>query len=286
MNACRNTLKPVAFTLTLLMTAILSGCGGGSDDGGAAAAAAAASSAAAGPIGADCVGASCVSLGTAANYAILAKSAVSTVPSSVVTGNVGISPASRTFLTGWSLISEPTDTYFTSAQVAAPGKLYAADNVGGSTSVNLTTAIADMETAYTAAAGMAPAGGGLITACPGAASFGGLTIVAGVYTCVPQVLIPTGTILTLNGTATDVWVFQMAGGFNQSAATRVNLTGGALPQNVFWQSATTVTIGTTAVMQGVILSKTNIVLGAGATETGRLLAQTAITLNANTITKP
>lgn len=273
------TLKPVAFTLTLLMAAILSGCGGG---GGAGVG----STTAAGPIGAACTGASCVSLGTAGNYAILAKTAVTTVPSSVVTGNVGISPASRTFLTGWTLVTEPTDTYFTSAQVAAPGKLYAADNAGGSTSVDLTTAVGDMQTAYTAAAGKAPAGGGLVTACPGAGSFGGLILAAGVYTCTPQVLIPAGTILTLNGTATDVWVFQMAGGLNQAAATQVKLTGGALPQNVFWQSATTVTIGTTALMQGVILSQTDIVLGAGATENGRLLAQTAVTLNANTITRP
>lgn len=284
MNAYRNTLKPVAVTLTLLMTAILGGCGGGGS--GAVVVVPAAASAAAGPVGAVCSGAACVSLGTSANYAILAKSAISTVPGSVVTGNVGLSPASRTFLTGWSLIAEPTDTYFTSAQVAAPGKLYAADNVGGSTSVDLTTAIGDMQTAYTAAAGKAPAGGGLITACPGAGNFGGQTLAAGVYTCTPQVLIPAATILTLNGTATDVWVFQMAGGLSQAANTQVNLTGGALAKNVFWQSATTVTIGVGALMQGVILSQTDIVLGAGATENGRLMAQTAVTLNANTITKP
>ena len=286
MNAYNNTLKPVAFTLTLLMAALLGGCGGGGGGGAIAVVVPPAVAAAAGPVGAACAGASCVSLGTAANYAILAKTAISTVPASVVTGNVGISPASRTFLTGWSLVAEPTDTYFTSTQVVAPGKLYAADNVGGTTSVDLTTAIGNMQTAYTAAAGKAPAGGGLITACPGAGNFGGLTLAAGVYTCVPQVLIPAGTILTLNGTATDVWVFQMAGGLSQAAATQVQLTGGALAKNVFWQSATTVTIGATALMQGVILSQTDIVLGAGATENGRLLAQTAVTLNANTITKP
>ena len=95
-------------------------------------------------MGSVCKGAACVSLGQAANYAILAKSGVSSVPSSVVTGNVGLSPKARIGLTGWSLISEPTDTYFTSAQVAAPGKLYAADNVGGTTSADLTTAVGNM----------------------------------------------------------------------------------------------------------------------------------------------
>jgi hypothetical protein len=39
---------------------------------------------------------------------------------------------------------------------------------------------------------------------PRAGSFGDLTLVAGVYTCTPQVLIHAGTILIINGTATDV----------------------------------------------------------------------------------
>jgi hypothetical protein len=274
MNKFESVKNPILWSTTILLGAILAGCGGG---GGGP-------SIGLGPIGSACSGASCVNLGTAGNYVILGQTGVSTVPNSVVTGNIGLSPAARTFLTGWSLVSEPTDTSFGSAQVT--GRLFAADNVGGTTSVDLTTAVANMGTAYTAAAGLAPAGGGLTTACPGAGSFGGLTIAAGVYNCTPQVLIPTGTILTLNGSATDVWVFQMAGGLNQAAATQVQLTGGALAQNVFWQSASTVTIGATALMQGVILSQTNIVMGAGATENGRLLAQTAVTLNQNTVTQP
>ena len=271
--------QPMIWSMTVLLAAILAGCGG-SGDGIPGTTTNTGSSL----HGSVCTGASCVNLGTAANYVILAQTGVSSVPNSVVTGNVGLSPAARTFLTGWSLISEPTDTYFTSAQVT--GKLYAADQVGGTTSVDLTTAVGDMGTAYTAAAGMAPAGGGLTTPCPGAGSFGGLTIAPGVYTCTPQVLIPTGTNVTLNGTATDVWVFQMAGGLSQAAATQVILSGGALAKNVFWQSATTVTIGATAKMQGVILGKTNIVLGTGATENGRLLAQTAVTLDQDTVTQP
>ena len=268
MNKFESIKKPIVWSTTLLLAAILAGCGGSVGSSS--------TSAGSGATGATCSGTSCVNLGTAANYAILAKTAGSTVPNSVVTGNVGVSPAARTFLTGWSLITEPTDTYFTSAQVT--GKLYAADQVGGTTSSDLTTAVGDMQTAYTAAAGL-PGG-----ACPGSGNFGGQTIVAGVYTCTAQVLIATD--VTLSGSATDVFVFQMAGGLNQSAATKVILTGGVLPQNVFWQSATTVTVGTTAVMQGVILGKTNISFGANSTEKGRLLAQTAVTLNQTTVTQP
>ncbi|MDD4977618.1 MAG: ice-binding family protein [Gallionella sp.] len=277
MNTSNKFVKPLLWSSTVLLAAVLSACGGSSSGGAAA-------GPGLGAVGAVCSGASCVNLGAAGKYAILAKTNVSTVPNSVVTGNVAVSPAARTFLTGWSLITEPTDTSFGSAQVS--GRLFAADNVGGTTSVNLTTAVGDMGTAYTAAVGLAPAGGGLITACPGAGAFGGLTLAAGVYKCTPAVGIAAATNLTLNGTATDVWVFQMAGGYTQAAATQVILTGGALPQNVFWVSAATVTVGATAVMQGVVLSQTNIVMGAGSTVNGRLLAQTAVTLNQTTVTQP
>jgi hypothetical protein len=230
----------------------------------------------------------CVNLGSAANYAILTKTGVSTVPPSVVTGNVGVSPAARTYLTGWTLIAEPTDTYNTSTQVTAPGKLYAADMVGGTTIADLGAAVLDMGTAYTAAAAMAPAGGGLMTACPGVGAFSdiniGAALGAGVYTCAVDVTIPGN--LTLNGSASDVWVFQITGKLSQASATQVLLTGGALAKNVFWQVADVVTVGTTAHMQGVILAKTNIAMQTGSSVNGRLLAQTAVTLDAATVTAP
>jgi hypothetical protein len=87
----------------------------------------------------------------------------------------------------------------------------------------------------------------------------------------------------LNGGANDVWIFQIAGGVTQASAARVMLTGGALAENVFWQVAGIVAIGTTAHMEGVVLSQTAITLATGATANGRLLAQTAVTLAGNTI---
>jgi hypothetical protein len=98
--------------------------------------------------------------------------------------------------------------------------------------------------------------------------------------------IATGTNLVLSGSATDVWVIKTTGSVTQAAATQVQLTGGALAKNVFWQVAGSVDIGTTALMQGVILGQTLINMQAGATENGRLLAQTAVTLNQNTVTAP
>ena len=147
MNRFGSLFKPLIWSTALLLAAFAAGCG---DDNNSAPAPDA--SAGAGPTGGACVGAACVSLGAAANYVILAKSGVSTVPSSAVTGNVGLSPAAGSFLTGWSETADGAPvTYSTSAQVVAPGKLYAANYTGGTTSADLTAAVGDMETAHTAA---------------------------------------------------------------------------------------------------------------------------------------
>ena len=283
MNRFASSFKPLMWFTAVLLAAGVAGCGGGDGSG---------IGTGLGPTGAICVGAGCVPLGTAANYVILAKSGVSTIPNSAVTGNVGLSPAARGFLTGWSLISEPADRSFGSAQVVAPGRLFAADNVGGTTSVDLTTAVGDMETAYTTANGLAPAGGGDPaaggTACPGTGALGTLTLTPGVYTCTTTVSIATGTNVTLFGAG--VYVIRTTQGITQASGTQVILTGGAVAQNVFWVPALTVNIvgtaGATTKMAGVILAKTDITVGTNATVNGRLLAQTAVNLDQATVTQP
>lgn len=270
--------KPLMWLTALLLAALVAGCGG-THDGVPSTGTGAGS----GPVGSTCTGASCVNLGTAANYAILAKTGVSTVPNSVVTGNVGLSPAARTFLTGWSLITEPTDTYFTSAQVT--GKLYAADQVGGTTSVDLTTAVGNMQTAYTDAAGRTVSsaattdvGSGTLTS----QTFNSVGPVT-VYEWGSAVTIPTD--LTISGSATDVFILKVAGTLNMAAAKNVILVG-VLPQNIFWQVSGAVTIGANAHFEGIILGKTSITFGNLSSINGRLLAQTAVILDATTVTHP
>lgn len=229
------------------------------------------------------IGQAPVVLGTAGNYAILAKTGVSTVPSSVVTGNVGVSPAARTSLTGWSQTAAPdaSDTFSTSAQVVAPFKLYAAD-YAVPTPANLTTAVGNMETAYTDAAGRTATSAA--TTNVGAGTLTSLTLTPGVYEWGSAVTIPTD--LTLNGSATDVWIFKVAGTLNMAAAKNVILTGGALPKNVFWQVSGAVTIGANTHFEGIILGQTGITFGNLASINGRLLAQTAVVLDATTVTQP
>ena len=220
-----------------------------------------------------------VNLGTAGNFAILAKSGISTVPSSVVTGDIGVSPIDHTAITGFSETADASNTFSTSAQVT--GKIYAADYTAPTPS-NMTTAVSDMETAYTDAAGRTlPRETEL-----GAGEIGGLTLVPGLYKWGTGVSISTN--VTLSGSATDVWIFQIAGNLTQASATRVTLAGGALPKNIFWQvgGGAGADIGTTAHFEGIVLSQTLVAMKTGASANGRLLAQTAVTLDQNTVTKP
>jgi len=217
-----------------------------------------------------------VNLGSAINYVILAKSGISTVPTSAVTGNIAVSPQAATYITGFSLIADSTNTFSTSTQVI--GRVYASDYAVPTPS-NLTTAVDDMMTAFTDAAGRAPN----VTEL-GAGDIGGMTLTPGVYKWSSGVTIPTD--LTLTGTATSVWIFQIAQDLSMSSAKNIVLEGGALPENVFWEVAGAVDLGTTAQFEGVILCQTAIVVETGASVDGRLLAQMNVSLASSTVTEP
>ncbi|MDO8262716.1 MAG: ice-binding family protein [Gallionella sp.] len=273
MNKLNSISKPLMWSTTILMAAIVAGCGGG--DG--------VPSTTITQPGTVCTGASCVNLGTAGNYAILANTGIHTDANpSVITGNIATGPGvTSTAITGFALNLPAASPYSTSTQVS--GKVYAYD-YALPTPTEVNTASLDMGTAYTAAAGMATAGGGLVTACPGVGDLSGLTIAPGVYTCGVDILINTD--VTLSGNATDVWVFKTTGTLAQAAATNVVLGGTALPQNVFWQVAGAVTVGSTANFKGIILGQTAVAFGNASSINGRVLAQTAVTLDATTVTQP
>jgi hypothetical protein len=217
-----------------------------------------------------------VNLGSAADFVILSKSGISTVPISVITGNIGVSPIEAAAITGFSLTADATNEFSTSAQIT--GKVYAS-NYASPTPSNLTTAISDLETAYTDAAGRAADYTELYSG-----DISGKTLTAGVYKWGTGVLINTD--VTLHGDANDVWIFQIAEGITQAEGMNIILTGGAQAKNIFWQAAETVSIGANAHFEGIIISQTNISLGNGASINGRLLAQTAVTLNASTVVGP
>jgi len=183
-----------------------------------------------------------VLLGTAGNYVILAETKISNVPTSAITGDIAISPAAESYLTGF--------------------------------------VITDLGTAYTDAAGRPTPD--FLELNTGA--IGGLTLHPGLYKWTGDVGISSD--LTLTGNVNGVWIFQISGNLAESNGTKVFLSGGALPKNIFWQVAGAVTLGTTSHFEGIILSQTAIILQTGASVNGRLLAQSAVVLDGNAVTKP
>jgi len=216
-----------------------------------------------------------VDLGTSGNYVILAKTAINNNPTSAITGDLGLSPAATSYITGFALTN--ATGYATAAEVT--GKIYAAD-MADPTPTNLTTAVENMITAYNDAAGrLSPDFLEL-----GTGNIGGLTLVPGLYKWTNTVTLPSD--VTISGGENDVWIFQIAQDLTASNGVNVTLTGGAQAKNIFWQLAGTATFGTTSHFEGIILSMTGITFQTGASFKGRALAQTAVVLDANIVTKP
>lgn len=223
-------------------------------------------------------GPSPVSLGTAGSFAILAKTGVSTTGATAIVGDIGLSPSAATFITGFDLILDSTNTFSTSSLVT--GKIYASDYAPPTPS-SMTTAISDMETAFTDAAGRSlPDFTELY-----AGDISGQTLTPGLYKWGTGVLI-TDVGVTLSGGADAVWIFQIGEDLTVNNSAIVTLIGGAQAKNIFWQVAGQATLGTAVNFKGIILSQTLISLNTGAVMSGRALAQTEVTLDATQLTAP
>lgn len=216
-----------------------------------------------------------VNLGTADSFAILAGSAITNVPTSVISGNVGLSPAAGGNYSG-----------LTQAEVT--GIIYAVDGFGPGGSVNnpglLTTAKNDLTAAYTDAAGRTGA-----TVLAGADNqLGGQTLTPGVYSFshATTANLTAASPLTLSGDG--VFIFQASSDLITASASRINLINGAQACNVFWTVPSSASsIGSNSFFVGTIMAYSSINLVTGANVQGRVLARiSAVTLDHNTITRP
>ena len=215
-----------------------------------------------------------VLLGAAGDYVILAKSGIANVPTSMITGNLGISPAAGSSVTGLPLTR--AGAFWTSAQVT--GEIFSADN-DPPTPINLGVAVGAMQAAYTDAAGRPNP-----ILNMGNGSIGGLTLAPGLYKWTSTVNIATDLVLA--GGANDRWIFQVTGDLTLSAAKKMTLSGGAQAKNIVWQVAGMVDFGTTSQSEGIVLAQTKITLETGASINGRLMAQTAVNVAGAAVTAP
>jgi hypothetical protein len=219
-----------------------------------------------------------VLLGGAANYVILAGAGVSTVPDSIVTGDIGVSPAALSYATGFGLTLNPAGTNATSTQVT--GLMYAADMPPAADA--LTTATTDRTTAYNDAFGRSTTDAAKLNVGDG--DIGGETFTTGTHTWTSAVTI--NSTITIDGSADDVFIFQISKGLIVADTVKVLLNGGALASNIFWQVAESVEFGTTSHIEGIILAATDVTFKTDSTFNGRVLAGTFVALQSATITQP
>jgi len=226
-----------------------------------------------------------VILGTAGDFVILAKSGISTVPASAITGDIGVSPITGASMTGFSEIKDSSGKMATSGQVT--GTMFAAD-YNAPTPVKMTAAVSDMETAYTDAAGRPNEVAARINLGAGIVGgvFGGMTapLTPGVYTWGSDVNVADDIYFA--GEADSVFILQISGNVAVASGKKFFLVGGALAKNIFFQVAGFVTAGTTSHLEGIFLVATKAVFETGSSLNGRILTQTAVTLDAATITMP
>ena len=199
-----------------------------------------------------------VNLGTANAFAVLGGSTVTNTGSSVLNGDLGVSPGT-----------------------ALPG--FGPATINGATHANDAVAAkaqSDLTTAYNVAAGQTPA------TDKSGQNLGGQHLAAGAYAFSSDALL-TGT-LTLDGggDANAQFVIMITSALTTASNSSVVLTGGASPCNVYWQVGSSATLGTTTAFQGNLMALTSIAAQNGATINGRLLARNgAVTLDNNVISR-
>jgi hypothetical protein len=214
-----------------------------------------------------------VPLGSAARFAILSNSAITNIPTSAITGDVGISPGARAAITA---LSNPEVT----------GEIFAADDPAPVPAM-LIAAKADAQIAFLNA-NAAVRG----TPTPISGNLNGLTLVPGLYESGTSIEISPGGILYLDagGNSNAVFVIRSATSITTGPTATVVLQGGANAANIFWTAGSAITLGTNSVMKGTMIAGTSISLLTQARLDGRALIQGAaagqVSLDQSTVIRP
>jgi len=201
-----------------------------------------------------------VPLAGASTFAVLAGSSITNTNATIITGDLGLSPGTSVggfppgILTGTKHVNDP---------IANQAKL-------------------DLTAAYNDAAGRTSTD--IVTL---SGNIGGLTLTPGLYKSTSSLAISSGDLtFDAKGTASSVFIIQIASALTTTSGRKVILSGGALASNIFWQVGSSATFGTTSVFKGTVMALQSISFNTGATLDGRALARNGgVTMIGNTIVK-
>jgi len=200
-----------------------------------------------------------VSLGTAAQFAVLAGSTVTNTGATTVTGDLGVSPGNA--VTGF-----PPGT--------VSGTIHTGDPAAAQAQSDVTVAFND-------AAGRST---DVITV---SGDLTGLTLAPGLYKSTSSLAVTGALTLNALGDEDAAFIIQMASTLTTGSGSQIILAGGAKASNVYWQVGSSATLGTNSMFKGIILADQSITLNTGAEMDGRALTLIgAVTLDANVITVP
>jgi hypothetical protein len=223
-----------------------------------------------------------IDLGDASNFAILASAAITNIPFSLITGDVGLTPDTGSNITGF-------DVPLFCPEVV--GTIFAVDVAGPACAQDEPQLLLNAKAAALAAFDDARAAA-RNPSVDASGDLAGRTLYPGLYESAGTILLSVGGQLFLDaqGDPEAVFVFRSAEGIDMLSGSEVILTKGAQASKIYWTAGTAVTLGTDAIMQGTLLAGSAITFNEGARLEGRALNQgdaaEAITLHANVITVP
>jgi hypothetical protein len=230
-----------------------------------------------------------VYIGPADEFILFSKAGITDNSLSTIGGNVGISPAAAATMVGITCDQITGRMYTITAPATPVGCITTSATVTDDNS-KLNAVKTEMLAAYTDARDpvthpadetVAAAAGLTGTYGRGVYKFGGAVSV--------------GEVITIRGSTSDVFIFQITGAYTQPVAGQMQLMNdvgvidgvdGPQPRNIFWtvDGAVSTAAGTSFI--GTIITTGAFSLGAGASLNGRALANGAITTTTNNISIP
>jgi hypothetical protein len=211
-----------------------------------------------------------LNISQAEDFAILAYASISSIPNSAISGKVGLLPGTRDQITlGSTEVAGGATDIIASDDETIPTNL-------------LSNAKVDMVTAYKEAVNLTPDTDkiGLYEGM-----LNGQILAGGCYKWNGDLNISKD--FTIEGSASDIWVFKIAANFKVGSDVHLTLRGGANAKNIFWQVAGSAVIESGSTMAGTIIAQQSVVMKNHSELIGRTFAKNGyINLNQAKITKP